>query len=203
MKSAADWRLTSRKVSWPLSCSFFLLCSAKGVFSPDPPYCGYFVPSHFHIIIVDTVDAILHFSSSSSIVLGSWIRHNKLLHAVTVYVRITLCTLEKWCISHLPSLSLIPLPIVITSLVDFVTACKSLWRLCGLARDVGFKRPKTILLTPWDGACFYLVMIARWMSLHHFQLSPKLRKELHHFSPSNYWKKEKIFSSCAGCGSRI
>ena len=35
-----------RCVLWPLSRSFFLLCLAKGVFSPVPRYCGYFVPSH-------------------------------------------------------------------------------------------------------------------------------------------------------------
>ena len=40
--------IKNSQVSWPLSCSFFLLCSAKGVFSPVPPYHGYFVPSHSH-----------------------------------------------------------------------------------------------------------------------------------------------------------
>ena len=40
-------------LSWPLSLShsFYLLCLAKGVFSPVPPYRGYFIPSHFFIII--------------------------------------------------------------------------------------------------------------------------------------------------------
>ena len=34
-------------------CLFCLHCLAKGVFSPDPPYCGYFVPSHFHYHVVN------------------------------------------------------------------------------------------------------------------------------------------------------
>ena len=36
-------------MSWQLSLSssFYLLCSAKGVFSPVPPYRGYLKPSHF------------------------------------------------------------------------------------------------------------------------------------------------------------
>ena len=34
-------------LSWPLSCSFSLLCSVKEVFSPVPPDHGHFVPSHF------------------------------------------------------------------------------------------------------------------------------------------------------------
>ena len=38
-------------LSWPLSRSFFLLCMAKGVFSPVPPYSGYFVTSHFIVIM--------------------------------------------------------------------------------------------------------------------------------------------------------
>ena len=40
-------------VSWPLSLSrsFYLLCLAKGVFSPVPPYRGYLKPSHFFVIM--------------------------------------------------------------------------------------------------------------------------------------------------------
>ena len=30
---------------------FFLLCTAKGVFSPVPLYCGYFIPSHFIVFL--------------------------------------------------------------------------------------------------------------------------------------------------------
>ena len=39
-------------LSWPLSRSFSLLCTAKGVFSPVPPYCGYLFPSHFFVIML-------------------------------------------------------------------------------------------------------------------------------------------------------
>ena len=31
---------------------FSLLCWVKGVSSPIPPYCGYFIPSHFHNIVI-------------------------------------------------------------------------------------------------------------------------------------------------------
>ena len=36
-----------------LTLSFSLHCLAKGVFSPIPPYRGYFVPSHFHYHVVN------------------------------------------------------------------------------------------------------------------------------------------------------
>ena len=35
----------------PLSHSFVLLYTAKGVFSPVPLYCGYFIPSHFIVVM--------------------------------------------------------------------------------------------------------------------------------------------------------
>ena len=40
-------------LSWPLSLSrcFYLLRSAKGVFSPVSPYRGYLKPSHFFVIL--------------------------------------------------------------------------------------------------------------------------------------------------------
>ena len=41
-------------MSWPLSRSFFLLCVAKGVFLPIPPHCGYFIPSHFIVVMLFT-----------------------------------------------------------------------------------------------------------------------------------------------------
>ena len=41
-------------MSWPLplSCSFYLLCLAKGVSSPVPPYHGYLKPSHSIVIVL-------------------------------------------------------------------------------------------------------------------------------------------------------
>ena len=34
-----------------LSRSFYLLCLAKEVFSPVPPYCGYLKPSHLFVLM--------------------------------------------------------------------------------------------------------------------------------------------------------
>ena len=36
---------------WIIVPLLSLLCTAKGVFSPVPPYSGYFIPSHFIVIM--------------------------------------------------------------------------------------------------------------------------------------------------------
>ena len=55
------------QLSWPLSRSFSLLCSAKGVFSPVSPYCGYFHPlsfSYYHVVYLVCKINLISFDNS-------------------------------------------------------------------------------------------------------------------------------------------
>ena len=76
--------------------------------------------------------------------MNNWLRFPPKPKEAKLNMSVLLCTPEKWCIFHLPPF---------TYLVDFLTACKKVVTPVHPSWDVGFKKPRRILLRGenWKG----------------------------------------------------